>query len=131
MFAGGRTKTIRSCSSESLEFSKALNDPSASVEHRFETMKRAIEGHKFYAAQAVSGFGVDRHLLGLKLVAKENGIPVPELFSDKAYAISTHFRLSTSQVSPKSKLIDYNINYSKYRNCKFFFFEFTTGSLCE
>lgn len=98
MYAGGRTETIRSCSSESLEFSKALNDPKASQQVKYDTMKKAIESHKQYAAQAVTGLGVDRHLLGLKLIAQQNGIPIPELYSDAGYVKSTHFRLSTSQV---------------------------------
>jgi len=43
--------------------------------------------------------GVDRHLLGLKLIAKENGLKIPELFSDKGFLASTNFQLSTSNVS--------------------------------
>ena len=49
--------------------------------------------------QTISGQAVDRHLLGLKLIALENGRDIPELFMDLAFKESTHFRLSTSQVS--------------------------------
>ena len=41
---------------------------------------------------------IDRHMLGLKLIALENGMPVPEIFRDKAFGYAMHFRLSTSQV---------------------------------
>ena len=30
--------------------------------------------------------GFDRHLLGLYLIAKEEGLPVPDLFTDPLYA---------------------------------------------
>jgi carnitine O-acetyltransferase len=98
MYAGGRTETIRSCSIESLEFSEALNNPTASTQDKYKLMKKAIEGHKLYAADAVRGYGVDRHLLGLKLIALQNGMALHELFTDKGYTFSSQFRLSTSQV---------------------------------
>lgn len=47
------------------------------------------------------GQGVDRHLLGLRLIAKENKMPEPALFSDVGFKKSTHFRMSTSQVATK------------------------------
>lgn len=49
--------------------------------------------------QALQGFGVDRHLLGLKMIALENNIPLPDIYYDVAYKRSTHFRISTSQVN--------------------------------
>lgn len=48
--------------------------------------------------QAMKGSGVDRHLLGLKLAAKELGIEVPKLFTDAGFVRSSHMRISTSQV---------------------------------
>ncbi len=49
--------------------------------------------------------GVDRHLLGLKLVAmedeEEKSLGMPELFKDRAYAESSTFRLSTSNMPGK------------------------------
>jgi carnitine O-acetyltransferase len=98
MYVGGRTETIRSCSQESLEFSRALSNADTWPQVKYETMKKAIEAHKSFVGQAVRGLAVDRHLLGLKLIAKENGIPIPEIFTEKGFVQSTHFRLSTSQV---------------------------------
>lgn len=49
--------------------------------------------------QALQGFGVDRHLLGLKLTAIENGIEIPKLYTDAGFKKSAHMRISTSQVS--------------------------------
>ena len=89
MYAEGRTETIRSCSSESLKFSKALCSSSVSSQEKYQTMKLAIENHKNYAADAVRGYGVDRHLLGLKLIALENKMEIPKLYSDIGYIKSS------------------------------------------
>lgn len=98
MYVQGRTETIRSCSSEALEFSRGIDNPGLSLYDKFQLMKKAIESHKAYANEAVKGLGVDRHLLGLKKIALENGMELPALFKDPGYASSTHFKLSTSQV---------------------------------
>lgn len=48
--------------------------------------------------QAVNGMGIDRMLLGLKKIALECGMNVPDFYMDSSYTTSTHFKLSTSQV---------------------------------
>lgn len=45
------------------------------------------------------GQGIDRHLLGLKLQAIENGLSVPRIFMDTAYGLATHWKLRTGQVT--------------------------------
>lgn len=47
----------------------------------------------------IYGQGIDNHLMGLRYAAKEAGEPMPDIFTDEAYAIVNHFALSTSQVS--------------------------------
>ncbi|ROT74309.1 putative carnitine O-acetyltransferase-like, partial [Penaeus vannamei] len=94
----GRTETIRSCSTESVEFAKTMLDENASADEKASSLRKAVEGHKNYAKDAVRGYGVDRHLLGLKLCAIEAGMDVPTLFMDVGYIRSSHMRLSTSQV---------------------------------
>lgn len=98
MFIHGRTETIRSCSVESVAFAKAMCDASVSDDDRIKLLRAAVDGHKNYTTMAMTGGGIDRHLLGLKLIAKENDIKLPELYSDASYVKSTSFRLSTSQV---------------------------------
>ncbi|KAJ8965293.1 hypothetical protein NQ314_004222 [Rhamnusium bicolor] len=95
----GRTETIRSCSIESIAFAKAMLDSGKSDAERVTALKNAIESHKKYSVEAVNGFGVDRHLFGLKLIALENGLEVPAIYKDLAFTRSTHMRLSTSQVA--------------------------------
>lgn len=45
------------------------------------------------------GQGIDRHLLGLKLQAIEEGLSVPRIFMDTAYGLATHWKLRTGQVT--------------------------------
>jgi len=98
MYFGGRTECIRSCSIEAVDFAKSLLDQKVSSQDKYKLMKKAIESHKSYAADSIRGFGVDRHLLGLKKIAVENGRDIPSLFLDEGYVKSGNFRLSTSQV---------------------------------
>ena len=46
----------------------------------------------------MSGEGIDRHLTGLKIAAKELGEEQPELFSDPGYTRPVYHRISSSQV---------------------------------
>ncbi|XP_013181171.1 PREDICTED: carnitine O-acetyltransferase-like isoform X1 [Papilio xuthus] len=101
MYTGGRTETIRSCSPESVEFARAMLDAGRAPHLKLHAMRQAIDAHKNYTVQALQGFGVDRHLLGLKLIALENGIEIPKLYSDEGYRRSAHMRISTSQVACK------------------------------
>uniref|UniRef100_A0A673NGP4 Carnitine O-acetyltransferase-like n=1 Tax=Sinocyclocheilus rhinocerous TaxID=307959 RepID=A0A673NGP4_9TELE len=48
--------------------------------------------------QSLMGQGIDRHLLGLKLQAIEEGLSVPRIFMDTAYGLATHWKLRTGQV---------------------------------
>lgn len=52
----------------------------------------------FFAFQALKGHGIDRHLLGLKLQAIEEGYSIPKVFMDTAYGVATHWKLRTGQV---------------------------------
>ncbi|KAH8421204.1 hypothetical protein KR009_000155, partial [Drosophila setifemur] len=101
IFDGGRTETIRSCSNESFDFCRSMLDKNATNRERADKLRQAVIGHQMYAKLALQGKGVDRHLLGLKLIALENGQPIPEFFSSKGYVKSAHFRMSTSQVATK------------------------------
>jgi hypothetical protein len=50
-FQLGRTDTIRSCSTESLEFSKGMMDPALSTQKKAELLRKAVTGHKNYVAE--------------------------------------------------------------------------------
>jgi len=101
IFAEGRTDVIRSCSEESLHFSKIFQSPQESLAAKKEALINAMKGHNSYAKMAVQGQGVDRHLQGLKMAATEMGRPIPELYKDSGYVRSSRMRLSTSQISSR------------------------------
>uniref|UniRef100_A0A8C2L0E5 Zgc:154046 n=1 Tax=Cyprinus carpio TaxID=7962 RepID=A0A8C2L0E5_CYPCA len=86
MFRLGRTEAIRSTTTESLQFTKAMDDPSKHV-------------------QAIHGQGIERHMLGLKMMAIEDLTSLPEIFMDTSFAVSTHFNLYTSQVGSKTDCV--------------------------
>ncbi|KAH8240312.1 hypothetical protein KR032_011324, partial [Drosophila birchii] len=102
IFEGGRTETIRSCSNESVSFCWVMQSNSrASKEERAGKLRKAVMGHQMYAKLALQGKGVDRHLFGLKAMAMENNLPIPEFFSSPGFVKSSHYRMSTSQVATK------------------------------
>ena len=79
-------------------------DGSASNEERIQKLRVATEAHRLRSRDACNGEGVDRHLLGLKLIAAEQGIsPLPELLEAPVY--KQGWVLSTSQVPAKHCIV--------------------------
>ena len=119
-FQLGRTEVIRSASNESKAWVEAMLDPTIKVctvafligfffftffffdikdpVHLRSLFARAVARHIQYATWAADGQGVDRHLFGLKKLLKE-GEPLPEIYKDPAFAKSSHWEVSTSQLS--------------------------------
>ncbi|BHF69368.1 hypothetical protein SprV_0301241200 [Sparganum proliferum] len=98
-FRLGRTETIRSCSAQSVAFTKAMTNSTISDSQKCAILRKAIERHQLYTKVAVSGNGFDRHLLGLRLIAADADLPTPNFFSDPTYETANHFLLSTSQIT--------------------------------
>jgi carnitine O-acetyltransferase len=48
--------------------------------------------------KACNGEAFDRHFFGLKMIAVESGMDLPEFFMDKTFGRALHFNMSTSQV---------------------------------
>lgn len=100
-FFHGRTETMRPCTSEAVSWCWIMSDPTTTTEERRRAMRLAFDSHNKLMAEAQNGQGFDRHLLGLYLTAKEEGLPTPELFMDPLYARSGgggNFVLSSSLV---------------------------------
>lgn len=104
-FKYGRTETIRSCTVPSYLFTCAMDDSRVPAIEKIQFLRQAVQVHKNISNDAISGQGIDRHLLGLKLIAIENGMDIPKLFMDTAYTKNMHHKLSTSQVSSKYESI--------------------------
>ena len=58
------------------------------------------EKHIVVRLQACNGEAFDRHFFGLKMIAVESGMDLPEFFMDKTFSRALHFNMSTSQVGP-------------------------------
>ena len=65
--------------------------------------RRAVARHLQYVAWASDGQGVDMHLFALKWMLRD-GEATPEIYTDVGFLRSTHWELSTSQLS--SEYID-------------------------
>ncbi len=125
-YALGRTETTRTVSNESVAFCNAMDDPTVSREECERLLRDAIKAHVQYTQDASDGYGVDRHLFGLKMSLKA-GEELPELFKDPAFTYSSTWYISSSQLSSEyfngygwSQVVDqgwgiaYMINENKY-----------------
>ncbi|CAJ0912523.1 2371_t:CDS:2, partial [Entrophospora sp. SA101] len=100
-FLLGRTETVRSCSVDSVAFTKAFDDKNVKKEQKIELLKKAIESHLEYMISATKGNGVDRHLLGLRVhLQNDEERSKATIFSDPSYLKSMYFKLSSSNMSP-------------------------------
>lgn len=100
-FYHGRTETVRSCTVEAVRWCQSMQDPAASALERKQMMLQAFAKHNKMMKDCSTGKGFDRHLLGLSLIAREEGLPVPELFTDPLFSRSGgggNFVLSTSLI---------------------------------
>lgn len=105
MFKLGRTETIRSTTSESLQFTKAMDDPSKHNSEKAALLEKAIKVHREHTHMAIHGQGIERHMLGLKMVAIEDLTSLPDIFMDTSFAVGSHFNLYTSQVGSKTDCV--------------------------
>eukprot|EP00002_Diphylleia_rotans_P021852 TRINITY_DN4261_c0_g5_i1.p1 TRINITY_DN4261_c0_g5~~TRINITY_DN4261_c0_g5_i1.p1 ORF type:complete len:829 (+),score=139.36 TRINITY_DN4261_c0_g5_i1:135-2489(+) len=93
-FHHGRTETVRSCSAESVEFTRLMDDQEATDAQKLAALRGAVSAHVKYMRKATNGDGIDRHLFVLRCIAGAAGMKVP-LFEHKA--LNLPFKLSTSQ----------------------------------
>jgi len=102
-FLHGRTETVRSASSLVADLCHAVTTQPLFPHHARSTLPRpamllraATDAHVTYMKKAKSGQGVDRHMLGLRMICLESGMQLPTLFTDAAFSKSSRWRLSTS-----------------------------------
>ena len=99
-FQLGRTEVIRAASSENRAWAESMLNPAESPVHQAALFRRAAARHLQYAAWAADGQGVDRHLFGLKKLLKD-GEELPGIYKDPAFGRTSHWELSTSQLSSR------------------------------
>lgn len=99
----GRTEVGRSLSNECVEFVNAMDNPIVSLGAKYDIFKKACETHIAYIREATDGYGCDRHILGMKFLAKEQGLDHP-FFHLPAHGKTTNWTLSTSQLPSKHSI---------------------------
>lgn len=82
-----------------------MKSSSHSHNERASLLLKAINSHRAYTNNVVNCESFDRHLLGLKLVALENEIELPELYKDVSFQKACHYFISSSQVSSKFDMV--------------------------
>uniref|UniRef100_A0A8C7MVF8 Carnitine O-palmitoyltransferase 1, muscle isoform n=1 Tax=Oncorhynchus kisutch TaxID=8019 RepID=A0A8C7MVF8_ONCKI len=98
MFREGRTETVRSCTSESTAFVRAMEDKNTSAQ-KLDLFRKAADKHQNMYRLAMTGSGIDRHLFCLYIMSKYLSIDSPFL----KQVLSEPWRLSTSQ-TPQQQL---------------------------
>ncbi|KFQ41854.1 PREDICTED: carnitine O-palmitoyltransferase 1, liver isoform [Nestor notabilis] len=93
LFREGRTETVRSCTVESCNFVRTMEDPTESNENKLKVFRLAAAKHQHLYRLAMTGSGIDRHLFCLYVVSKYLAVDSPFLKE----VLSEPWRLSTSQ----------------------------------
>ncbi|KAH9586556.1 Choline/carnitine acyltransferase domain [Trypanosoma melophagium] len=101
-FSHGRTECVRSATRAVWDFCRAASDPIFSkrvgsyVPTQRDLLRTALESHTNYMKLAKKGLGVDRHLYGLRVMARMHGIPLPDIFTNTCFQRSATWLMSTS-----------------------------------
>eukprot|EP00004_Rigifila_ramosa_P013125 TRINITY_DN2890_c0_g1_i1.p1 TRINITY_DN2890_c0_g1~~TRINITY_DN2890_c0_g1_i1.p1 ORF type:complete len:476 (-),score=111.93 TRINITY_DN2890_c0_g1_i1:29-1456(-) len=111
-YLAGRTETIRSLTAESVAFVSGFDNPALSAKAKADLLRAAGNAHIQEVKEAQIGRGVDRHLYGLRHMAAQEIFqnshsgkrPMPGIFLDPAYARSTTWTLSTSNLGTLESL---------------------------
>ncbi|KAI3614952.1 carnitine acetyltransferase [Moniliophthora roreri] len=97
MFNKGRTETIRTLSTDSRAFVLSMDDPAQSIENKASLLQRTIRTHTSLTREAMTGRGIDRHLLGLRCMLRDQ--ESAEILNDPLFSRSQQWCLSTSGLS--------------------------------
>uniref|UniRef100_A0A0N5AN78 Carn_acyltransf domain-containing protein n=1 Tax=Syphacia muris TaxID=451379 RepID=A0A0N5AN78_9BILA len=99
-FLDGRTGTVRLPNFYTSMFTYEMTDAEERPNDRdlVHMMQVATQQHKNDKLQTINGMSMDRHLLGLLLVAKELGQATPEIFTCAAYKKMMHYTILSTQV---------------------------------
>jgi carnitine O-acetyltransferase len=66
---------------------------------KYRALQRAVQTHVSLTREAATGRGIDRHLLGLRLMLRPEDGERAELFDDEFFQRSQEWKLSTSGLS--------------------------------
>lgn len=75
-FLHGRTEAMRSATPKGKEFVECWCSDYSTKDDKIQHLRDAVTEHSKLVKEAAGGGGVDRHLFGLKSIAKEKGLEV-------------------------------------------------------
>ncbi|XP_062590553.1 choline O-acetyltransferase-like, partial [Saccostrea cucullata] len=97
-FRLGRVDNIRANTPAALEWVQAMTGETEATDiEKILLLRKAMQCQTDIMTQTILGHGMDCHLMGLREIANEHGLPMPEIFEHESYKTSNHFSLSTSQ----------------------------------
>ncbi|KAJ7274287.1 carnitine acetyltransferase [Mycena haematopus] len=99
MFKRGRTETIRSFTKQSRAWVLGMMDGNMPQQSRRNLLHHALHAHSSLTREAATGRGIDRHLLGLKLMLRPLSGETAALLDDELFQRSQTWKLSTSGLS--------------------------------
>lgn len=99
MFKHGRTETLRTLTRDSRAWVLAMMDSQSKPETQYKALQLAIQTHTRLTREAATGKGIDRHLLGLRLMMRPHEGEQSPLFDDELFERSQQWKLSTSGLS--------------------------------
>lgn len=99
-FRGGRTETVRPCTSQTNQAASAIASNRVSFTFSMgqlkELLQKSSQKHYQLCKEASMGDGFDRHLFALREIALRSGRTLPSFYEDPLYTQSQHFTISTS-----------------------------------
>ena len=72
------------------------------MDTKFQRLQEALAAQRSYMQRAKNGAGVDRIMLGLRMMAAEEGMEMPGIFTDPFFNRSCTWELSTSNAGTES-----------------------------
>jgi carnitine O-acetyltransferase len=100
-FLHGRTESLRTVSSESLQFIKNMLSTTCDANSKIASLHTAARKHVSRMKACMAGKGVERHLFGLLNIYEQYGdalglVSEPQIFSDRGWLTLCHDTLSTT-----------------------------------
>lgn len=109
-FVAGRTECLRPVTPAAVAFAHALvadrDLVAVSDESLREQFGAVLEAHRTWVKACKTGAGMDRHLLGLQMMAQKEGSRIPLLERDDVTAVRTDF-LSTTSLGDSAQVLRY------------------------
>ncbi|GAA5932375.1 choline/carnitine O-acyltransferase [Sporobolomyces koalae] len=99
LFARGRTEVIRTFSEDSWKWVKAMREGQTDHKTLYSLLSAATKTHNTLTRESSTGRGIDRHLMGLRLLLRPDLEESHPLFEDELFGKSQEWVLSTSGLS--------------------------------